>query len=176
MFESVPVLTSINRFVVTGGSYLWLIFAALVFMWTLILERVLFFRFIYPHRRAQVVERWKNIRGQSKWATRVIREGILSQEYMLLQQGLPLIRTAIALCPLLGLLGTVLGMVSVFDVVSVVGTGTPRAFADGISRATFSTLAGMVAALSGVYFQIMLRRMASFQYQLLVGQLAIKKS
>ena len=169
--EALPVLASIARFIDTGGAYLWLIFAALVLMWALILERLLFIRFLYPRRRARVADRWRAQAHHRSWAANRIREAILSREDLALQRGLPLIRTLIALCPLLGLLGTVLGMVSVFDVVAVMGTGTPRAFADGISRATFSTLAGMVAALSGVYFLALLRRMATYQRQCLASQL-----
>jgi biopolymer transport protein ExbB len=58
----------------------------------------------------------------------------------------------IAICPLLGLLGTVTGMIAVFDVMTVSGSGNARAMAGGVSMATVPTMAGMVAALSGVYF------------------------
>ena len=70
----------------------------------------------------------------------------------------PLIKTFVALCPLLGLLGTVTGMVEVFDVMAVAGTGNPRAMASGVSYATIPTMAGMVAALSGLVFSVQLER------------------
>jgi biopolymer transport protein ExbB len=63
-----------------------------------------------------------------------------------------LIKTLVAMCPLIGLLGTVTGMISVFEVMAVTGTGNPRLMAGGISMATIPTMAGMVAALSGVFF------------------------
>jgi biopolymer transport protein ExbB len=63
---------------------------------------------------------------------------------------LPMIKTLVALCPLLGLLGTVTGMIQVFDVMAVAGTGDARAMASGVSMATVPTMAGMVGALSGV--------------------------
>ena len=62
------------------------------------------------------------------------------------------IKALIAVCPLLGLLGTVTGMIAVFDVMSYSGSGNARALAAGVSMATVPTMAGMVAALSGVYF------------------------
>jgi biopolymer transport protein ExbB len=46
----------------------------------------------------------------------------------------------------------VTGMISVFDVMAMTGTGNARLMASGISMATIPTMAGMVAALSGLYF------------------------
>ena len=64
----------------------------------------------------------------------------------------------VAICPLLGLLGTVTGMIEVFDVVTTLGTGNARAMASGISRATIPTMAGMVVALPGLYFCLALEQ------------------
>jgi len=49
--------------------------------------------------------------------------------------------------PILGLLGTVTGMIATFDVITVKGTGDPRALAGGISQALITTEAGLVFAL-----------------------------
>jgi biopolymer transport protein ExbB len=62
-----------------------------------------------------------------------------------------MIRAFVALCPLVGLLGTVTGMIQVFEVMAVLGTGNAREMASGVSAATLPTLAGMVLALSGMY-------------------------
>ena len=51
----------------------------------------------------------------------------------------------------MGLLGTVTGMVAVFEVMAEVGTGNARLMASGISMATIPTMAGMVGALSGIF-------------------------
>jgi len=64
----------------------------------------------------------------------------------------------VALCPLLGLMGTVTGMIEVFDVMAVSGTGNARSMASGVSKATIPTMAGMVGALSGVFLQTMITR------------------
>jgi biopolymer transport protein ExbB len=63
---------------------------------------------------------------------------------------LPLIQVLISMCPLLGLLGTVTGMIEVFDVMALKGTSDARAMAAGVSRATVPTMAGMVVGLSGL--------------------------
>jgi biopolymer transport protein ExbB len=44
-------------------------------------------------------------------------------------------------------------MIEVFDVMTILGTGNPRAMASGVSKATIPTMAGMVVALSGLFFR-----------------------
>ena len=65
---------------------------------------------------------------------------------------LPVINALMAILPLLGLLGTVTGMIAVFDVMAFAGTGNARLMAAGVSKATIPTMSGLVAALSGLYF------------------------
>ena len=76
---------------------------------------------------------------------------------------LDLIKALVAICPLCGLLGTVTGMMEVFDVMSIVGTGSARNMASGISKATIPTMAGMVGALTGVFFITILDREAKLK-------------
>jgi biopolymer transport protein ExbB len=77
---------------------------------------------------------------------------MISTTSIALKSNIGLIKALIAICPLLGLMGTVTGMVSVFDVMTYAGSANARAMAAGVSMATVPTMAGMVAALSGVYF------------------------
>lgn len=55
-----------------------------------------------------------------------------------------------AVAPLMGLWGTVTGMIATFDVISQFGTGNARAMASGISEALLTTQAGLVAAVPGM--------------------------
>jgi biopolymer transport protein ExbB len=77
----------------------------------------------------------------------------------------------VALCPLLGLLGTVTGMIDVFNVMAVTGGGDAKAMAGGVSRATIPTMAGMVAALSGVFANTYIERLATTETRLLEDRL-----
>ena len=54
---------------------------------------------------------------------------------------------------MLGLLGTVYGMIEVFEVLSFLGTGNPRAMSSGVAKATIPTMASMVITLFGLYFR-----------------------
>ena len=158
------LLEAIERvrvFMESGGDVLVVIFAVTFVMWTLILERFWFMSVPYRRLARQAVSRWEKQPSHSSWVGRQIRRLEISQVSEQLKQSLPMIRTLVGLCPLLGLLGTVTGMVEVFDVMALVGSGNARAMASGISKATIPTMAGMVAALSGLYFSARLEQMAS---------------
>ena len=143
---------AIRDFMELGGNVLWAIMAVLFLMWTFILERLWFFYRVYPGRKRTVVNDWERRADTSSWYAKRIREGMVSEASLELKQNIGLIKVLIAICPLLGLLGTVTGMIAVFDVMTVSGSGNARAMAGGVSMATVPTMAGMVAALSGVYF------------------------
>ena len=58
-----------------------------------------------------------------------------------------------AVSPLFGLLGTVIGMVTTFDIISIFGTGNARAMAGGISQALITTQTGLLVAIPGFYMR-----------------------
>jgi len=146
------VLESIRGFIELGGNVLWAIMAVLLIMWTLILERYWYLLRVYPEQRRDVIRQWEDRGDHRSWHARRIKEELISCVRLDLKRNVMMIQTLVAICPLLGLLGTVTGMVAVFDVMAFFGTGNARAMAAGVSKATIPTMAGMVAALSGVYF------------------------
>jgi biopolymer transport protein ExbB len=103
---------------------------------------------------------WEGRADHSSWAAHQIRRMVVSDVRLRLRRGLGPIQTIVKLCPMLGLLGTVTGMIEVFDVMAVTGTGNIRGMASGVSKATLPTMAGMVAALSGLMFSAQLDRFA----------------
>lgn len=143
---------SIRQFVELGGDVLWAIMLALFLMWTFIFERIWYLLRVYPVRKQELLAEWSARTDTASWYARRIREDAVSRASLELRQNIGLIRSLVAVCPLLGLLGTVTGMMTVFDVMTFAGGGNARALASGVSMATVPTLAGMVAALSGVYF------------------------
>ena len=92
---------------------------------------------------------------------------------MVATKGLPMIQTLVALCPLLGLLGTVVGMITVFEAMAVSGSGNARAMAAGVSMATVPTMAGMVGALSGVFLVTVLTRTAKRRIAFLENEMTM---
>lgn len=152
MTEQLAFIEDIHTFLYSGGDILWLILGVAICLWCLIIERLLFFRQNYPGLRSSCLDRW-NQRDDKKSAYALfIRQELISKVKMQMNRGVSIIKLFIAICPLLGLLGTVTGMIHVFDVMAVTGTGNARAMAAGISKATITTMAGMVIAISGLYF------------------------
>jgi len=75
-----------------------------------------------------------------------------------LQKWLPFIAVTAATAPLLGLLGTVSGMIRMFNVITVTGTGDVKPMAGGISEALVTTLFGLVVAIPALILHTMLSR------------------
>ena len=65
-----------------------------------------------------------------------------------------------AVSPLLGLLGTVTGMITTFDVIAMFGTGNARALAGGISEALITTQSGLMVSIPGMLMSVLLVRKA----------------
>ncbi len=143
---------SLHQFLNMGGTVLWVILMVSICLWSLIIERLIFFKRTYPKQQHQWVLQWESCLEKNSEQTLFIREGIISEAKISMQKTVPVIKMLIALCPLLGLLGTVTGMIHVFDVMAVTGTGNARAMASGVSQATIPTMAGMVIAIAGLYF------------------------
>lgn len=133
-----------------GGPVIYAIFVVASLLWLLLLERYWFIYREHPRNLRHCLARWDEC--SDDWYGRKIRDEFQSILSIALNQHIITIKMLIALCPLLGLLGTVMGMIDVFDVLALTGTGNARAMADSISRATIPTMAGMVVALSGLYF------------------------
>jgi biopolymer transport protein ExbB len=155
--------TAVRDFVETGGDVLLVIAFVTLLMWTLIIERYLYFRRGYRVVEREVKAAWQAREDRSSSRAHQVRRLLVSRIQLRLNRGLPMIRALVALCPMLGLLGTVTGMIEVFDVMAVSGSGNARGMAGGVSRATLPTMAGMVAALSGMIFSTQLDRFAKDQ-------------
>jgi len=142
----------ILHFLHSGGDVLWVILGVAISLWCFIIERLLFFKFSYPDLRTELLQKWQQREDKHSPHALFIRQAMLSEAKITMQRYVPLIKILITLCPLLGLLGTVTGMINVFDVMAVTGTGNARAMAAGVSKATMPTMAGMVIAIAGLYF------------------------
>ncbi len=157
----------LRAFMEQGGEVLWLIAALLFVMWTLIFERVWYLKFAWKNDATKVIAKWEGRSERQSWEASQIRSMLLSQASMQINQFLPMIKAMVALCPLLGLLGTVWGMIEVFNVMAVTGGGDAKSMAEGVQKATIPTMAGMVAALSGVFANTYVTRIAQREGKLL---------
>jgi biopolymer transport protein ExbB len=154
-----------------GGDVLWLIAALLFVMWMLVFERIWYFKAGWKGDVADVIAKWESRPERRSWEAQQIRVMMISQARMKIHQYLPVIKTLVALCPLLGLLGTVTGMIEVFQIMAVTGGGDAKSMAGGVQMATIPTMAGMVAALSGVFANTYVTRIAQRESEFLQDNL-----
>ncbi|MEZ4332789.1 MAG: MotA/TolQ/ExbB proton channel family protein [Myxococcota bacterium] len=168
------IILDVQSFLDTGGPVLLAIGGVLVMMWTLMLERFYFFYFVFPGMAERTQREWNARADHSSWKAHQVRRLKISELRMELEKGLPYIKVLVALCPLFGLLGTVTGMIEVFDVLSIAGSGNARAMAGGVSRATIPTMAGMVAALSGLLLSVRLEQHAADEGERVADRLEIE--
>ncbi|NOX27797.1 MAG: MotA/TolQ/ExbB proton channel family protein [Gammaproteobacteria bacterium] len=160
---------AVRDFLELGGEVLVAIAVLLLIMWALIIERM-FYLFGAHRKQVQIaLAIWEAREERKSWHAHRIRERLISMVSQGLEKNLNILATCVALCPLLGLLGTVWGMIEVFEVMALSGSGNARAMASGVSKATIPTMAGMVAALSGLAISAFLQSRAKRE-RLLLGE------
>ncbi len=151
MFSPIDFLETVRGFLERGGTVLAMIAWVIFIMWTLIIDRALYLRREHPRAASAALASWRTRSDPGSWHSEQIYDGIVSRLSIRLDVGIPIIKTLAAVCPLLGLLGTVTGMILIFDVMAYLGSSSPRAVAAGVSTATITTMGGMVGALSGIF-------------------------
>ena len=150
---------------------MWLLAGLCVLFWTLVLERLWYTHRHFPSWAKERRSAWQLLTqdaGEQAHWPHAVRAAWLAQAREQLITPLSVTRTLVAMFPLLGLLGTVTGMVVVFEVLAMSGSGSPRAMAGGVWQATLPTLAGMVLAIGGLFSLARLERNA----RRAIGQLA----
>ena len=169
----VVIIESIRNFMDLGGPVLYLIAGLLIVMWFMILERIFYFRGTHKELVKNAISEWEARSERNSWAAHQVREQLVSSVAVKMRENLSMIQACVALAPLFGLLGTVTGMIEVFQVMAVNGTSNARAMAGGVSQATVPTMAGMVAALSGLFLSFWLMRKAEQERELLAEHLTL---
>ncbi len=169
LFGHYTEFSAVRDFFELGGEVLVAIAVLLLVMWVLIIERM--FYLLGAHRKQVKIALavWEAREERKSWHAHRIRKRLISMVSQGLEKNLNILAACVALCPLLGLLGTVWGMIEVFEVMALSGSGNARAMASGISKATIPTMAGMVAALSGLAISAFLRSQAKRE-RLLLGE------
>lgn len=174
---------SLGEYFRTGGPVMLPLLLVSLAMWLLIADRAILLRRLSTHTLSGP-RAWECIRDNRLPEPReggaigllVVRfldrrsgdpgldRNILDELVLSLNRGLtrflPLIGVLAAVAPLLGLLGTVTGMMSTFEVMSLYGTGNAKGMAGGISEALITTQTGLIVAIPGLYMKNFLERRA----------------
>ena len=176
--------------ILAGGPLVWPILAVGLVALVLVIERLIFLGRVHANTdtlmdavNAQVAEgdikgAWQTAETQSGRPTsnvikaglslegcqpEVIKSGLaegMLKEMPRLERFLSVLKVLAAVAPLLGLLGTVSGMINTFHVITAHGTGDPRLMAGGISEALVTTELGLAVAIPILIFSSLLGRRA----------------
>ena len=161
MFEAlnpVNALATIRGFLETGGPVVFVLLCSTALLWLLISERFIYFGLFAGKFRTRQRNRWEALDDHSTWQTQMFRERLISEVRVENERNLGVIRALILITPLLGLLGTVTGMIEVFQVIVDTGASNARLMASGISKATIPTMTGLAVSLTGVFSMSFLDR------------------
>ena len=150
-FAFLDILDAVNTFMQRGGPVLWVIAWLLLIKWSLVFERVWYLNTTHKKNVKNTLADWNARKDTKSWSAHQIRTMMISKISLDVRNTLPIIEVLVTICPLLGLIGTVTGMIEVFFVMAVSGGGDAKSMAGGVSKATIPTMAGMVGAISGIF-------------------------
>jgi len=134
-----------------GGPFVFWIFATGVLLWTLSIERFWYFSRVLPREAEQYLAAWKARTDHQSWCARAIRQMMISKLNAGMSSNQILMKVLVPLSPLLGLIGTVSGMLEVFESMALRGTADARTMASGVSHAMICTLTGLAVSITGLY-------------------------
>jgi biopolymer transport protein ExbB len=174
----------LQAYLAAGGVVMLPLLTISIIMWILIINRMFFFRRLnrknmsreragryiqegqlpdprdYKGAIAMLVTEFQARRiGNNNIDRHILDETVMSVVSKL-DDNLTIIGALAKISPLLGLLGTVTGMIATFDIISVFGAGNARAMAGGISEALITTQTGLIIAIPGLYAHNFLTRRA----------------
>lgn len=101
----------------------------------------------HPSAMARIYNAALKVYGQPRQAIKEVVEEVGRREAADLEKYIPVLSTVASISPLLGLLGTVSGMIKTFNLISYYGVGNPGSLAAGISEALLTTAAGLSVAI-----------------------------
>ncbi len=162
------------QIIVSGGPVMWPLVACSLVVATVILERIFFWLSLERYRNRKLMDRilslaesgnWNEVREQAKESQdhviRILVVGILHRDYDMarameaetevvmqrMQRFMPVLDTMITVAPLLGILGTVLGIISSFNMLGTEGIADPKLVTSGIAQALLTTAGGLIISI-----------------------------
>jgi biopolymer transport protein ExbB len=163
---------------VHGGPVMYPLLACSILVLTVVIERLFFWVSVDFTRNRQLIEEvlelcrqgdWEAVRakvtGSKDFIVRVLVSGILHREFSMtkameataaeeirnMRRYMGVLDTMITVAPLLGIFGTVIGLIGSFEALSTAGIGQPQAVTAGIAQALITTAAGLGIAILSVF-------------------------
>lgn len=141
-----------------GGNVLYVIMILAFAMFSFIMERLAYYFTAHKGSVKRLQTEWHARTDHTSWRAHAIRDEMIGLVKNKTSTNVSIIKTLVAIAPLLGLLGTVTGMIEVFDVMALSGSSNARLMAEGVFKATIPTMSGMMVALAGLFFSNYIER------------------
>jgi biopolymer transport protein ExbB len=141
-------------------------------MWAITFERYRYFRHRLGPEAAALMAQWEARTDHESWTARQIRRAMISRLNVAMTANLVLLKVLVPLCPLLGLVGTVAGMLEVFDAMALRGSADARTMASGVSQAMVCTMTGLAISITGIYPVFYFTQRAKYETELLADKFA----
>jgi len=129
-----------------GGIIMYILLGLNVIGFTIMIFKFLQFMFIKTKDNKFIKDIYENMHAD-KESQLALGKDLLTEKMVSYEKGLSTIRIIASIAPLLGLLGTVIGVLGAFEAISKQGLGDPSVFASGISLALITTVGGLVVAI-----------------------------
>lgn len=143
---------SILVFFDKGGVVLYPLFILTLILWILLLDRFIFIYFYAKKIKQELLKEYEESKNKFGTYQIYLKNDLLMQYKMALFTNKNLIKVLYALAPLFGLLGTVIGMIEIFDIMAITGNSSAHSLSNGVAMATIPTLCGMGIAISSIFF------------------------
>ena len=164
--------TAVSDLVEAGGVAVEWIFLSCLLMWTITVERYRYFKHTLPVEAAAALAQWHARKDHQSWTAHQIRKAMISRLNVAMTSNLILLKVLVPLCPLLGLVGTVAGMLEVFDAMALRGSADARTMASGVSQAMVCTMTGLAISITGIYPVFYFTQKAKYETELLADKFA----
>lgn len=164
-------ISALHEMRALGGPVVDWIFLSCLLMWFLVIERAWFFKRVLPRQLEETERAWYARPERSSWSAHQIRRAMISRVNAAMTANLQVLRVLVPMAPLLGLLGTVSGMLNVFDSMAALGSADARSMATGVSEAMICTLSGLLVSVTGLYPVYYFPRRAKRETELLADRL-----
>jgi biopolymer transport protein ExbB len=173
VLDQIPVIRGVVTLSNDGGPWVIWIFASGVLMWALIVERFWYFTMVLPKLSAQLQAEWLARSDRTSWCARQIRTAMISRLNGAMTTGFPVMQVLVPMAPLLGLIGTVTGMLEVFDSMALRGNADARSMASGVSAAMICTMTGLAVSITGLWPVHYFKTRAIRETELLADKLSL---
>jgi biopolymer transport protein ExbB len=173
VFEKLQLIQGVVHLVGDGGPFVGWIFAAGVLLWGITIERWWYFSRILPGQAAAMQAQWLAREDHNSWCARQVRQAMISRLNQSMTAGFPVLQVLVPMSPLLGLIGTVTGMLEVFDSMALRGNADARSMASGVSQAMICTMTGLAISITGLYPVHYFRTRAARETELLADRLPL---